>query len=92
MGLFCLGYSHLGPSHCEAVPATNYRPLRISFSQASSNLSGWNTGIEKRYLRYFGLISAASMVELARLISSSVYEEDRGLGDSGPTQMYCLEQ
>lgn len=55
-GTILLGYSHLGPSHCEAVPATNYIPCD-PLSQASSNLSGWNTGIEKGYLRYFGLVA-----------------------------------
>jgi len=50
------GYSHLGSSHCEAVPFTYYitcDPL----SSVASNLSGWNTSVEKMYLRYFGAVA-----------------------------------
>jgi len=50
------GYSHTGASHCEVTisgAATVCDPL----SGASSNLSGWNTSVEKMYLRYFGAVA-----------------------------------
>jgi hypothetical protein len=50
------GYSHTGPSHCEVVingSGTVCDPL----SSASSNLGGWDTSVEKMYLRYFGAIA-----------------------------------
>ena len=51
-----IGYSHLGPSHCEVVASTastTCDPL----SSVSSNLGGWNTSIEKMYLHYFGVVA-----------------------------------
>jgi hypothetical protein len=50
------GYSHTSGSHCEITisgAATVCDPL----SRASSNLSGWNTSVEKMYLRYFGAVA-----------------------------------
>jgi hypothetical protein len=50
------GYSHTGKSHCEVLisgAATVCDPL----SGASSKLSGWNTSVEKMYLRYFGAVA-----------------------------------
>jgi hypothetical protein len=55
-GNIFFGYTHLGPSHCEAVPGTNYVPCD-PLSTVSSNLSGWNTSVEKMYLRYFGTVA-----------------------------------
>lgn len=50
------GYSHTSASHCEVVvsgAATICDPL----SGAGSNLSGWDTSVEKMYLRYFGAVA-----------------------------------
>jgi hypothetical protein len=47
------GYSHMGVAHCQAT----YSAAAIvceSFSGKTSNLSGWNASVEKKYLRYFG--------------------------------------
>ncbi|MFZ0319980.1 MAG: hypothetical protein WAL56_12725 [Candidatus Sulfotelmatobacter sp.] len=55
-GNLFFGYSHTGPSHCEVVingAATICDPL----SSVSSNLSGWDTSVEKMYLRYFGAVA-----------------------------------
>ena len=54
-----LGYSHTGGSHCEVV-ASGAATLCDPVSSASSNLSGWDTSIEKMYLRYFGAVAEFS--------------------------------
>ena len=50
------GYSHTGVSHCE-VPAFGTTTSCDAVSSAASNLSGWNTSVEKMYLRYFGAVA-----------------------------------
>ncbi|MFZ3368646.1 MAG: hypothetical protein WA239_16150, partial [Candidatus Sulfotelmatobacter sp.] len=50
------GYTHAGASQCE-VPAFGTSTACDPLSSASSNLSGWNTSVEKMYLRYFGAIA-----------------------------------
>jgi hypothetical protein len=55
-GNLFFGYSHIGPSHCEvvsSVTSTTCDPL----SRVTSNLGGWNTSVEKMYLRYFGAVA-----------------------------------
>jgi len=51
-----LGYSHIGSTHCEA-PISDAVAVCDSFSTKISSLSGWNTSVEKKYLRYFGLVA-----------------------------------
>jgi len=51
-----LGYSHTGAIHCQmgfADTTTACDPL----SAKAASLSGWNTSVEKKYLRYFGLVA-----------------------------------
>jgi hypothetical protein len=50
------GYTHAGTSHCE-VPAFGSSTPCDPVSSASSSLSGWNTSVEKMYLRYFGAVA-----------------------------------
>ena len=50
------GYSRTGPSHCE-VPAFGTTTTCDPLSSVSSNLNGWNTTVEKMYLRYFGAVA-----------------------------------
>ncbi len=50
------GYTHTSASHCE-VPAFGTTTPCDPLSSASSNLSGWNTSLEKMYLRYFGAVA-----------------------------------
>lgn len=50
------GYSYSGNAHCERPivgGATTCDPL----SAGTTDLSGWNTSIEKKYLRYFGAVA-----------------------------------
>jgi hypothetical protein len=55
-GNIWFGYTHTGASHCEVV--INAKPTTCDpLSSASSKLSGWNIGLEKMYLRYFGAIA-----------------------------------
>jgi hypothetical protein len=55
-GNVSFGYTHAGVSHCE-VPAFGTTTPCDPVSSASSNLGGWDTSIEKMYLRYFGAIA-----------------------------------
>jgi hypothetical protein len=50
------GYSHIGAAHCE-VPISGAAAVCDPLSSRSSNLSGWNLSLEKKYLRYFGVIA-----------------------------------
>jgi hypothetical protein len=50
------GYSHTGSSHCELVVSTGATPCD-PLSAVSSHLTGWNTSVEKMYLRYFGAVA-----------------------------------
>jgi hypothetical protein len=51
-----IGYSYTGVSHCEApLPAVSSACTPLS--NLSSRLSGWDTSVEKMYLRYFGAIA-----------------------------------
>lgn len=50
------GYTYAGASHCE-VPAFGTTTSCDPVSSASSNLSGWDTSVEKMYLRYFGVVA-----------------------------------
>lgn len=50
------GYSHMGGSHCE-VPISGAAIVCDPLSAKSSNLSGWNLSVEKKYLRYFGAVA-----------------------------------
>jgi hypothetical protein len=50
------GYTHTGSSRCQAIfsgAAVVCDPL----SAGSSNLNGWNAAVEKKYLRYFGVVA-----------------------------------
>jgi hypothetical protein len=50
------GYSHTGAIHCQmgfADTTTACDPL----SAKAAILNGWNTSVEKKYLRYFGLVA-----------------------------------
>jgi hypothetical protein len=44
------GYSHMGAAHCQAT-FSGAVIVCNPFSRKTSNLSGWNASIEKRYLR-----------------------------------------
>ncbi|MGB8582651.1 MAG: hypothetical protein WCD47_17660 [Candidatus Sulfotelmatobacter sp.] len=55
-GNVSFGYTHAGVSHCE-VPAFGTTTACDPLSSASSNLAGWDTSVEKMYLRYFGAIA-----------------------------------
>lgn len=55
-GDFFFGYSHSGMAHCE-VPTSGASAVCDPLSSTSSNLSGWNLSLEKKYLRYFGVIA-----------------------------------
>ena len=55
-GSVYFGYTHAGVSHCE-VPAFGTTTTCDPLSSASSNLGGWDTSVEKMYLRYFGAIA-----------------------------------
>jgi hypothetical protein len=50
------GYSHMGPSHCEATYSGALTGCNALSAKASS-LSGWNIAVEKKYLRYFGAVA-----------------------------------
>jgi hypothetical protein len=51
-----IGYSHLGAAHCETI-YTSATIVCDPFSTKSSNLSGWDVSVEKKYLRYFGAVA-----------------------------------
>ncbi|MGA9507683.1 MAG: hypothetical protein WBV55_03445 [Candidatus Sulfotelmatobacter sp.] len=55
-GSVSFGYIHAGVSRCE-VPAFGTTTTCDPVSSASSNLGGWDTSVEKMYLRYFGAIA-----------------------------------
>ena len=55
-GNIFLGYTHVGPSHCEVVASTTSTPCD-PLSLVNSNLSGWSTAVEKMYFRYFGAVA-----------------------------------
>jgi hypothetical protein len=55
-GNIFFGYSHTGASHCEVV-TSGAAIVCDPVSSVSSNLSGWNTTLEKMYLRYFGVVA-----------------------------------
>lgn len=55
-GNMFFGYTHIGPSHCEVVYSVTYTACD-PLSSVSSNLGGWNTSVEKMYLRYFGAVA-----------------------------------
>ena len=50
------GYSHTGAAHCQ-VRITGATTVCDPFSAKTSNLSGWNVSVEKKYLRYFGAVA-----------------------------------
>src|SRR3984885_2688506 len=50
------GFSHVGASHCE-VPMSGAAVICDPLSANGSNLNGWNVSVEKKYLRYFGVIA-----------------------------------
>ena len=54
-GIF-FGYSHTGTSHCQ-LPILGTPIVCDPLSVRSSSLSGWNTTVEKKYLRYFGAVA-----------------------------------
>jgi hypothetical protein len=58
-GSFFVGYSHAGGSHCEVV-ASGATTVCDPLSAKSSNLGGWNVGVEKMYLRYFSAVADIS--------------------------------
>jgi hypothetical protein len=50
------GYSHTGASRCQAIFFS--KPVVCDpLSAKSSNLTGWNASLEKKYLRYFGAVA-----------------------------------
>jgi len=51
-----LGYSHTGTSHCQG-PLSGATVACDPLSSVSQKLSGWDTSVEKMYLRYFGVIA-----------------------------------
>jgi len=55
-GNISFGYSYTGASHCEVV-AFGTPAVCDSVSSVSANLSGWDTSVEKMYLRYFGAVA-----------------------------------
>jgi hypothetical protein len=50
------GYSHTGAIHCQ-MGVTDTATACDPFSAKAANRSGWNTSVEKKYLRYFGLVA-----------------------------------
>jgi hypothetical protein len=54
-----LGYSHMGTAKCQ-VPISDAATACNPFSAKISDLGGWNTSVEKRYLRYFGAVADIS--------------------------------
>jgi hypothetical protein len=50
------GYSRGGVAHCEAT-FSGARIVCDPLSAKTSNLSGWNASLEKKYLRYFGAVA-----------------------------------
>jgi len=54
-----LGYSHIGGSRCEVPTSGAAKPCDPLSAQAQF-LSGWDTAVEKKYLRYFGAVADVS--------------------------------
>src|SRR5579863_5158371 len=50
------GYTHTGASRCQAIFFSTV-VVCDPLSARSSNLNGWNAAVEKKYLRYFGVIA-----------------------------------
>jgi hypothetical protein len=50
------GYSHMGAAQCQATFSANAIGCD-PVSAKSSNLNGWNASVEKKYLRYFGVVA-----------------------------------
>ena len=55
-GNIFLGYSHMGGVRCQ-IPISDVRTTCDPLSAKASNLSGWNTSFEKKYLHYFGAVA-----------------------------------
>jgi hypothetical protein len=55
-GNIFFGYSHTGVSHCQA-PLPSASAACDPLSSLASKLGGWDTSVEKMYLRYFGVIA-----------------------------------
>jgi len=55
-GDFYIGYAHIGSTRCQAE-ISDVRVSCDSFSKQIDSLSGWNTSVERKYLRYFGLVA-----------------------------------
>src|SRR5579862_8802836 len=55
-GEISFGFSHMGGSRCQ-TPITNHTTTCDAFSNGISDLSGWNTSVETKYLRYFGAVA-----------------------------------
>jgi hypothetical protein len=50
------GYSHMGAAHCQAIFSSAAIACDPS-SAKTSNISGWNVSVEKKYFRYFGAVA-----------------------------------
>jgi hypothetical protein len=50
------GYSHIGTVKCQ-TPIAGSNVSCNPFSLKTSDLGGWNTSVEKNYLRYFGAVA-----------------------------------
>lgn len=50
------GYSRMGAAHCQAA-FSGAAKVCSPFSASTSNLSGWNASVEKKYLHYFGAVA-----------------------------------
>jgi len=51
-----LGFSHLGAVHCEN-PFTGVPTACDPLSSKASTLNGWSVSAERKYLRYFGIVT-----------------------------------
>ena len=51
-----LGYSHMGSVRCQAL-FSGSAIVCDPHSAKASNLNGWSTSVEKKYLRYFGAVA-----------------------------------
>jgi hypothetical protein len=50
------GYSHIGTAKCQ-TPIVGSNVTCNPFSTQTSDIGGWNTSVEKNYLRYFGAVA-----------------------------------
>ena len=55
-GNVSFGYSHIGSTKCQARIVGNNIACD-PFSSRAADLGGWNTSVEKNYLRYFGALA-----------------------------------